>query len=767
MSSKSQECIHTLTLSAYPSYSFPRFSAGKTALAEWMLYDEHMLTKEPNSGGALSLDADPVESSRHSSVFSHFLRVPHGGGGGGNEPSYLLQVTDTPWGDFPSDAVAALNGVDGAVVVVSAADGVQAGTIHALEHCQQAGIPTMICLSKMDRPFTKVDSVLQDLQSTLNGKVQPVPLQVAVMGENEALFQGVVPLLVLGDNGVVQRNPNAELDEGLQEAWMVLEEAVAMTDDDLLVEYLENGKLQTQQVLDGLHSAVRRQQEHGVSSSTTILPLVYTAAEQNLGVLELMDAMVAVLPNPVEMRETALQVACQSQGICDRQPGVEAGFAARVLHTTMDSFGSLTVLRIISNSQTPGTATFDSLPHEAVVLRTGEKIRLPSISTSVGLCGKERLPLAENSPVMPGDVIALPKLSDAVQTNDILTALHAVQEEEEEIVMETESHNLTPLSRPPEHVPLMTCATISLADSAGNGKKSKSSGGGAGGDDKLISALTSLARQDLAVRIEHDVSGKLLLRCMSTDHQKVLVQRLQDRYGLRVELGKPSVQYRETLAKTVRNVEGRHKKQSGGSGQFGVCYISMDPLDEGAGIEFESQVKGGAINKAFISSVEKGVREQLQLGGPLGYPVTDVKVIVTDGKMHSVDSKDVAFQSAGKLAVKAALEKGGTRLLQPMEKVVFVIEEKLQGDINTIVTRGNGYVTSTNPSSSIDGDSTKLEVEAIIPTATIGEVSDVLRAASGGEAQYTSEFSHYSVVPESDVDAILIGRDGDDTHLHP
>jgi elongation factor G len=743
---------------------------GKTALAEWMLYDEHMLCKEPRSGAALSLDSDPVESSRHSSVFSHFLRVPHGVGGSYEHP-YLLQVTDTPWGDFPSDAVAALNGADGAVVVVSAADGVQAGTIHALEHCQQAGIPAMICLSKMDRPYIKVDSVLQELKSTLNGKIQFVPLQVAVMGENEDSFQGVVPLLVLGDSGEVQRNPNVKLDEGLHEAWMVLEEAVAMTEDDLLVDYLENGKLETQQVLDGLHAAVRRQQEQGVSSSTTILPLVYTAAEQNLGVVELMDAMVAVLPNPVEMREKALQVSCQNQGICDRLPGVEAGFAARVLHTTIDSFGSLSVLRIISNSQTPGaTASFDSLPPEAIILRTGENIRLPSISTSVGLCGKERLPLTDNSPVMPGDVIALPKLSESVQTNDILTAPNAVQEEEEEIVMETESHNLTPLSRPPEHVPLMTCATISLSDSAGNGKKSRSSGGGAGGDDKLISALTALARQDLAVRIEHDVSGKLLLRCMSTDHQKVLVQRLQDRYGLQVELGKPSVQYRETLAKAVRNIEGRHKKQSGGSGQFGVCYITMEPLEEGAGIEFESQVKGGAINKAFISSVEKGVREQLQLGGPLGYPVTGVKIIVTDGKMHSVDSKDVAFQSAGKLAVKAALEKGGTRLLQPMEKVVFAIEEKLQGDINTIVTRGSGYVTSTNPSSSVNdsgGAGTRLEVEAIIPTATIGDVSDVLRAASGGEAQYTSEFSHYSVVPESDVDAILTGRDDDDTRLYP
>ena len=295
-------------------------------------------------------------------------------------------------------------------------------------------------------------------------------------------------------------------------------------------------------------------------------------------------------------------------------------------------------------------------------------------------------------------------------------------------------------------------------------KSTTNGGNNSNNDDKLVQALRHLAREDLALRVEHDAaSGKLLVSCMSAEHLQLLALRLEDRYALDVEFGRPPVQYRETLVKLVKNVEGKHKKQSGGSGQFGVCYIDMEPLSEGSGIEFVSKIKGGVISKPFISSVEKGVREQLQAGGPLGgFPVTDVRVTLVDGKMHSVDSKDIAFQSAGKHAVKAALERGKTRLLQPMEKVTFVIDNRMQGDVNTIVSRYDGYVTSSTPSS--QAGSTALEMEAILPTASIGEVSDALRATTAGEAHFSSEFSHYQPVPDPQVKSIIGGLNED---LHP
>ena len=698
--------------------------SGKTALVEWMLYDENVIQKKPVKNGESALDSDPIEAARHSSVFSHFCRIPH--------RSSLLELSDTPWGDFPSSALAALDGADSAVIVVSAADGVQSGTIQAYQHCQQAGIKTMLALSKMDRPFLQIDQVLDDMEQALG--IKPVPLQVP-LGHGDD-FEGVKSLFLLDDKGNLQQNTA----DGLEEAWTTLEEAVAMTDDDLLVEYLENAQLEPDQVIQGLRAGVRQGK---------ILPLVYTSAEKDLGVLELADAIVAVLPNPVEMREEALRAAYENdQGKCGMEPGVESGFAARVLHTIVDSFGSLSVLRVISNGR-DDDGSFHSLPHEAINLRTGDKVKMLSATASFGLCGKERMPLADGSHLVPGDVVAVPKLPDTVCTNDILTDPSAVKEEEAEISMEAASNVLTPLSRPTEDVPLMSAATICLADISGKKTKGKVTAG----DDKLINALTALAREDLALKVEHDAgSGKLMLRCMSGDHLQLVALRLKDRYDLEVELGQPPVQYRETLVKRVTNIEGRHKKQSGGSGQFGVCYITMEPLEEGAGIEFESQIKGGAISKPFIASVEKGVREQLEFGGPLaGYPVTDVKVTLTDGKMHSVDSKDIAFQSAGKAAVKAALEKGGSRLLQPMEKVTFVVDEKLQGEINSIVSRAEGYVTSANPSS----DGAELEVEAILPNAAIGDVSDVLRAASAGEGQFTSEFSHYQPVTDDQAKDIV------------
>lgn len=682
--------------------------SGKSALAEWMLFDEKILTKRPQAGESV-LDFDPAESVRHSSVFSHFLRVEHAG--------HLLEITDTPWGDFQSDANAATNGCDSAVIVASAVDGVQAGTISAFKFCQENGIKCILTLSKMDRPFLK-DNLLSEFESSLGTK--PVPLQVAL--KDGDVFKGVQPLFTLSA-GEVERNNI----DGTEEAWMELEEAVAMTDDDLLMEYLDDGSLASEKVINGLRNAIRQNK---------LLPLVYTSAEQNIGVMELMDTISGFLPNPVEIREDALQAACESdQGKCSMalKPGIEAGFAARVIHTTVDSFGSLSILRIISNSCEGGK--FDYVPHNVVNLRNGDSFKVGL--TVFTLQGKERVALPNGAQVLPGNIIAVPKLPDSVQTNDILTAPEAVSEEESEIVIEEAINVLTPLSRQPRAVPLMYSALVSLPESGG--KKGGKGKGVNSGDDKLISALAAISREDTAVILEQH-EGVLLLHCMSSDHAQLVASRVKDRYGIEFELGMPPIRYKETIVRPIGKVEGRHKKQSGGSGQFGVCVIDMEPLEEGSGVEFESRIKGGVISKPFIASVEKGVREQLQNGGPLaGYPVTDVRVILTDGKMHSVDSNDFAFTSAGKLAIKNALSKGGTRLLQPVERVKFTINEELQGEINSIVSRNDGYVTGT---AGLD----MVEIDAYLPSASIPSVSDSLRAKTGGSGEFTSEFSHYQAI---------------------
>jgi len=597
----------------------------------------------------------------------------------------------------------------------------------------------MIALSKMDRPFIEIEDVLLDIEESAG--MAPIPLQAFVGNEDDLQVKS----LFIFDKEEVRKNDDIDVEE----AWMTLEEAVAMTNDELLTEYLEFNKLDPKAVLHGLRKALIK---------GSILPLVYTSAEKDIGVSELMDIMAYVLPSPLEMREEALHQACEDNNDCKLlEAGVESGFAARVIHTSVDAFGSLSVVRVISNDHLDGEMTFKSLPHEVTILRTGEKVKMPSGSACFALYGKERHPLNNDSEAAPGNVIAVPKLPDSVQTNDILVVTEAVSQEQAEIDLEIESHTFSPLSRIVDDFPLMTSATITLADTKSATKKGGKNQG-ASSDDRLISSLKSISREDLSLKIEQDVqSGKLLLHCMSTDHLQIITSRLKDRYNIDVELGKPPVPYRETIVKPILKVEGRHKKQSGGSGQFGVCVINLEPLEEGAGVEFESRIKGGVISKPFISSVEKGVREQLMAGGPLaGYPVTDVKVVLIDGKMHSVDSKDIAFQSAGKLAIKAALQRGKTKILQPMESVVFHIPEELQGEINAIISRVEGYVTSTNtnPSSS-SSDHNTIVVESIIPSASISDVSDLLRAASGGDAQYTSSFSHYQVVPDHLLDDVL------------
>jgi elongation factor G len=354
-------------------------------------------------------------------------------------------------------------------------------------------------------------------------------------------------LFSFDSNGKVTRNSAEET----QEAWLELEEAVAMTDDDLLTEYLDTSSLSTEQVIQGLRNGIR---DH------KLLPLVYTSAEKNLGIYELMDTIAAFLPNPVEAREDALTAACESeQGKCGMKPGVEAGFAARVIHTTVDSFGSLSILRVISNALGKD-GKFDSIPHNVVNLRTRDTIKIGL--TAFLLQGKDRVPM-QTAHVLPGNVIAVPKLPDSVQTNDILTVPEAVSEEVAEIIIEESSHVLTPLSRATKEMPLMFCASVGLPD-AKNGKKGKGNGNVNTGDDKLISALDAISREDLAVRLEQS-GGNLLLHCMSSDHANLVAARVKDRYGIEIELDTPPVQYKETIRKTVTSVEGRHKKQSGGS----------------------------------------------------------------------------------------------------------------------------------------------------------------------------------------------------------
>ena len=346
--------------------------------------------------------------------------------------------------------------------------------------------------------------------------------------------------------------------DGIDEAWLELEEAVAMTDDALLTEYLDSSSLTPEQVFQGLQNGIK---EH------TLLPLVYTSAEKNIGVTELMDTIAAFLPDPVKAREDALKAACESeQGKCGLQAGVEAGFAARVIHTTVDSFGSLSILRVISNG-CGKDGKFDFLPNSVVNLRTRDTIKIGM--NAFLLQGKDRVPMQSGSQVLPGNVIAVPKLPESVQTNDILTIPEAVSEEESEIIIEESTHVLTPLSRATKEVALMFSASIHLPD--GN-KNKKGKGKVNTGDEKLIAALEAISREDLAVQFEHS-AGNLLIHCMSSDHANLVAARVKDRYGIEIELDVPPVQYKETIRKPVTNVEGRHKKQSGGS-KF-ATYISV------------------------------------------------------------------------------------------------------------------------------------------------------------------------------------------------
>ena len=425
----------------------------------------------------------------------------------------ITLVSDTPFGDFPSDAFSALDGADSAILVV--ADGVSSSTKSAFDHCIENGIKMIVALNKMDKPHLNTSDILDSMKESFN--INVVPIQV-YDGEGTD-FKGVESLLRLDDNGFVTRNQA----EHLNDAWEELTESVASLDDELLIEYLENGEVEDGKIIAGLKKAVLEQQ---------IIPVVYASAINDIGVSELMDAAIAILPDPIVSREHTLRVAHKTAGDdAISKPGEEGGFAARIVHTSIDSFGSLSVVRVISNSRNRETGRFEPLPSEIVNLRTGEKMKLSS--TVFGLCGKSRQALAEDAQILPGDVIALPKVPDSICTNDIICSKMAVASEENEMDIESETNVLSPLSRHIPSISLMASATVAISD-AGKGRQNQRQSGS--GDDKLINALTALSREDLAMKVEQK-SGQWIVHCMSKDHLNLLVERLKDRYNVDVHLG--------------------------------------------------------------------------------------------------------------------------------------------------------------------------------------------------------------------------------------
>lgn len=595
-----------------------------------------------------------------------------------------LTLVDTP-GDpnFAADGEIALAALDGAVLVVSAVDGAKVGTERMARTAEARGVRLLAFVNGMDRERADFEAAVESLRKL---ELNAVPLALPIGAESG--FRGVVDLLSgRARTAEGEQEVPADLSDAVEAARSTLVEAIAESDDELLEKYLEAGELAAEELRAGLVAATR---------SGRLVPVLCGAATAELGVDLLQDAIVELLPSPADCPPlTATRIDDGAEVELAADP--EGPFAAVVFKTLIDRYaGTLSIFRVYSGTVRP----------DMTIQNTTRESR-ERLGKLLLMRGAEHEDVPEAG---PGDIVAVAKLKD-VHTGDALT------------------QDKGGVKLPPLPIPQ---GVISYAFEA----RSK------GDEDKVFSSLARLVEEDPTLQLGRDEStGEFLLTGMGELHVRSTVQKLKRLFGVDVELKTPKVPYRETITRRVEHVEGKLKKQTGGKGMFGVCYLTVEPLERGRGIEFVDEIVGGAIPRGLIPAVEKGILEAAERGPLAGFPVVDVRVRCVDGKHHSVDSNEMAFKLAGSFGFKAAVEKASPTLLEPVMNVEIQVPTEYVGDIMGDVSSRRGRVQSSEAKGSSQ------VIKAQIPMAEMLEYASALTSMTGGKGAFQMSFSHYEEVP--------------------
>ncbi len=595
-----------------------------------------------------------------------------------------LTLVDTP-GDpnFQAQGQIALHALDAGVLVVSAVEGAKVGTERMWRTARDLGLPLLAFVNGLDRDRADFAAAVESLEK-IGAKAVPI---VHPVGTGPGL-QGIVDLVSMrlhrsdGDADVP-----ADVAEAAQGARQALLEAVAECDDALLEKYLEQGELGEDEFRGGLVRAVR---------AGELVPVLGGVATANLGSDLLLRAICELLPSPADRPPARAQSLGGGEAVeLTADPGDP--FAARVFKTVIDRYaGTLSIFRVVSGSIKADEAILDA--------STGARQRLGKLFV---LRGSENVEVPEAG---PGDVVAVAKLKD-VHTGNALT------------------REKNGVRLPEIPIPQGVLAYAIRAKAKGD-------------EDKVFAALGKLVEEDPTLHLVRDEhTGEFLLTGMGELHIRTGVEHLKTHANLEVELRTPKVPYRETVTRKAEHVEGKLKKQTGGKGMFGVCYLTVEPLPRGEGWQFVDEIVGGAIPRNLIPAVEKGIQEAAQAGPLAGYPVVDFRVRCVDGKFHSVDSNEMAFKLAGSMGFKAAVEQARPVLLEPIMEAEIVVPDESVGDVMGDVSSRRGRVQTTEARGSGQ------VVKAQVPMAEMLEYASVLNSLTGGKGAFHMEFSHYDEVP--------------------
>jgi elongation factor G len=661
-------------------------AAGKTTVAEALLFATGALNRMGSvEKGTTASDFEPEEVARQLSV--SFSVVPFSVDG------VKVNLLDAPgYADFATEMREALFLSDLAVVVVSASDGVQAQTEDAWRAAAALGLPRIIVVDKLDRERADFDRTLAEIRDAFGQGVAPVELPIGA----EASFRGVIDLL--DDRATVYEpaagSPARGVEGPIPDDLAVTEHAVheqlvegiVVGDDDLMARYLEGEEIARAELQASLATGV---------ASGAVFPVLCCSGTTGVGIDRLARLLVELCPPCGSGRHARVTAGGETSEVpCD-----PAGPPLLVVAKTLSDqhAGRVSLCKVLSGTITPDVVLTNPRTH------TDERLHV--LST---LRGHESTP-AER--VVAGDFVAVPRLTGTL-TGDTLAP---------------KDKPVTAVFPVPEAPALaVAVAPASRAD-----------------EDKLMSALQRLAEEDRGLAVtRNDEAHQTVLGVAGEVHLGVTLERLSRKFGVTVERQEVAVPYRETISKPAA-AEGRHKKQTGGHGQFGVVHLRVDPLGRGEGFQFHDEVVGGAIPRQYIPAVEKGVAETMATGGLYGYPVVDVSVTVDDGKYHSVDSSELSFKLAAQLAFRQAMADAAAVLLEPVSKVTVTVPSELQGDVLGDLNSRRGRIVGTEVT-----DDGLQEVTAMVPTAELARYAVDLRAISGGRARFRTEHDHYDPVPE-------------------
>jgi elongation factor G len=662
--------------------------AGKTALVEAALFVSKVTPKLGKAGDRASgLDESPEERAHVTTLECRPVTLRWNG--------TKINLVDTPGeASFMADARLALAACDSAIVCVSARDGVQTGTERALAWIREREIPCLVVLTKMDDEHARPDEVVTDIKKHLK---TPIAMMEVADGVGPS-FHGVIA--VRSGKAWIGRAeaPNStasipippESKPRVDEARAHLVDDVAGTDDALTEKYLNEGDLSQDDLDAGARSAV---------AQCKLIPVYEASCTMPSGIVALMDAIVDLLPSPAQRPPFHHETNGETRGARSDAP-----LAAVVFKTHIDPHaGKVSYVRVIS-----GTLKQDL----SVIGSSGQKDRIGALSQGTW---KELKPLAEG---VAGDIVAVAKLKTA-KTGETLA------DEKKPFVAKLPPTPTAVYSR-----------TLILE--------------GKGVEDKAAQALHRICEEDPGLVFKHDAQTReMLVEGLGSLHLDITLERLRRRASIDCRLGPPRVPYRETVRGRASNVEGKLKKQSGGHGQFGVCYIDLEPLPHGRGFEFEDAIVGGSIPRQFIPSVEKGIRKAMERGVLAGYPVVDFKVRLTDGKYHAVDSSDAAFQMAGGRALRAALAAAQPVLLEPVAKLEVTVPSDYLGDVIGDINARAGRVTGT------DSNGSSSVVQALLPLANTNDYEPKLTSITSGRGSFMLGFDHYDYCSPHTTDKVI------------